>query len=188
MIPWKFTVQINIIDFWIVLPVSLNSCHYFFGKLTPFPLLNCNLHYWTIQNQIQAKPFPFPVSIFTFFRNDWTPRTKCINDRNWLFETIFRWSTTQSELMNCCLGLVSCFWLVPAKLWQQINEAYAPADSLAVCSWWEQPSFAENTSAWLPLIVTHTLTLSLCPLSEAVSSYNQRCPAHIFFRSGGEER
>ena len=88
--------------------------------------------------------------------------------------------TVAIELMNCWLGLVSCFWLVPAKLWQQINEAYAPADSLAVCSWWEQPSFAENTSAWLPLIGTHTLTLSLCPLSEAVSSYNQRCPAHIF--------
>ena len=88
--------------------------------------------------------------------------------------------TVAIELMNCWLDLVSCFWLVPAKLWQQINEAYAPADSLAVCSWWEQPSFAENTSAWLPLIGTHTLTLSLCPLSEAVSSYIQSCPAHIF--------
>ena len=50
VLPWKSTVQINIIDFWIVLPVSPNSCHYFFGKRTPFPLLNCNLHYWTIQN------------------------------------------------------------------------------------------------------------------------------------------
>ena len=94
--------------------------------------------------------------------------------------TIFRLSSIQSCHRINEQALRACFWLVPAKLWQQINEAYAPADSLAVCSWWEQPSFAENTSAWLPLIGTHTLTLSLCPLSEAVSSYNQRCPAHIF--------